>query len=343
MARGVLLADARQAAENLSIFDPASPSATAIRDLAVVVLFITGAIFLIVELVLLYSIVRFRRRPTTSPNEPPQVYGSYPIEVAWTAAPALVVFVLVLIVARTEWEVRPRPPEPREGDNTLFVTAVGKQWWWEYRYEWWNGRKSNVVAANELHIPISGPPGSDQHRPLFLELRSADVVHSWWVPRLSGKTDLIPGRVNMLSFAPLEPGLFLGQCAEFCGTQHANMLLRVSVDSPDEFEAWLANQEKDAVEPANETLRQGQKAFLRETCVNCHRIAGTPARGTYAPDLTHVGSRQTLASGMIPNTKENLIRWIRNPQIVKPGCLMPAFQLSDADLGLIADYLTSLK
>src|SRR5215469_8409456 len=180
---------------DLSIFDPVSPPGESIRSLSVLVLAITGFIFVVVEGILIYAIVRFRRRTTGEATEPPQVYGSKPIEIAWTAAPALVVFVLVLVSARTLWEVNVPPPPPREGDNTLFVTVVGRQWWWEYRYDRYNGRELGFTTANELHIPASeeGVP-----RPVYLTLQSADVCHSFGVPRLGGKTDLIPGRTNSM-------------------------------------------------------------------------------------------------------------------------------------------------
>jgi len=343
MGGAVLLAQVQQAAENLSIFDPASPPASSIRDLAVVVLAVTGGIFLIVEAVLIYSIIKFRRRPAANSNEPPQIYGSHPIEVAWTAAPALICFVLMLVVARTEWDVRPRTPPPKEGDNALHVTVVGRQWWWEYRYEWWNGRKLNVITANELHIPSCDPDAEGVQRPIYLKLLSADVCHSYWVPRLAGKTDLIPGKTNTMWFQTAEQGLFLGQCAEFCGTQHAKMLLRVYVDAPADFEKWLANEEKDARTPTDETVKRGEAAFMSQSCVNCHRIGGTPAKGTYAPDLTHLMSRQTLASGIVPNTKEFLRQWVVDPQKLKPRCLMPAFGLNDGDVDAIVAYLRSLE
>src|SRR6266481_7029279 len=225
--------------QDLCIFSPASPPAESIRNLSVLVLAITGAIFLIVEGVLFYCIWRFWRA-TGEGKEPPQVYGSKPIEIAWTAAPALIVFVLVLVTARTLWEVNVPPPQPREGDNTLFVTVVGRQWWWEYTYDHYNGRELGFTTANELHIP-AGEAGVP--RLVYLTLKSADVCHSFWVPRLAGKTDLIPGRTNQMWFQTKEQGLFLGQCAEYCGTQHANMLIRVVVDSPRDFDAWLENEQ----------------------------------------------------------------------------------------------------
>ncbi len=324
--------------QSLSIFDPASPQAAAIRNLSFLVLAITGFIFLVVEGVLIYVIVRFRHRASGATSEPPQFYGSKPIEIAWTAAPAIIVFILALVTTRTLWEVNAPPPTQKPSDATLFVTVIGHQWWWEYRYDAYDGRKLDFTTANELHIPASeeGRP-----RPVFLTLKSADVCHSFWVPRLAGKTDLIPGRTNHIGFQTSKPGLFVGQCAEYCGTQHANMLLRVAVDSPEDFEHWLANEAGPAVD--NAVSHESKAAFLAQSCVNCHRVRGTVAQGGYAPDLTHLMSRQTLAAGMMPNTTENLRRWVDNPASIKPGCLMPAFGLSGRDRGLMVDYLKTLR
>jgi cytochrome c oxidase subunit 2 len=288
--------------------------------------------------------------------EPPQVYGSMPIEIAWTAAPALIVFVLVLVSARTLWEVNVPPPQPKEGDNTLFVTVVGRQWWWEYTYDHYNGRKLGFTTANELHIPAST---KDAARPVYLALKSADVCHSFWVPRLAGKTDLIPGRTNSMWFQTDQPGLYLGQCAEYCGTQHANMLIRVIVDSPADFQSWLDREKQDRWptrdDPrlADERVLAGEKAFLAQSCINCHAVRGTAAKGTYGPDLTHLMSRRTLASCMIPNDAEDhpldnlkeskLLAWVTDPQKIKPGCLMPAFGLKDRDRDNIVRYLLTLR
>jgi cytochrome c oxidase subunit 2 len=334
----LLLASAGPPAHDLSIFDPASPPAESIRSLSVLVFAITAFIFVVVEGILFYSLWRFRGRAAAGAAEPPQVYGSQPIEIAWTAAPALIVFVLVLVTARTLWEVNVPPPQPREGDNTLFVTVVGRQWWWEYTYDHYNGRELGFTTANELHVP-AGEDGVP--RPVYLTLKSADVCHSFWVPRLAGKTDLIPGRANALWFQTDAPGLYLGQCAEYCGTQHAHMLLRVVVDPPGDFESWLDNERKPAAEDPDGAA--GRSAYLAQSCVNCHRVRGTAAHGTYAPDLTHLMSRQTLASGMVPNTPENLRRWVADPQAIKPGCLMPAFGLSDREREDVVRYLLTLR
>jgi cytochrome c oxidase subunit II len=286
--------------------------------------------------------VRFRRG-AAGEKEPPQVYGSQPIEIARTAAPALIVFVLVLVTARTLWEVRPTPPQPRADDRALFVTVIGHEWWWEYRYDHYNGKAIGFTTANELHIPAST---KEESRPVFFALQSADVCHSFGVPRLAGKTDLLPGRTNHMSLQTDRPGLYFGKCAEFCGTPHANMAIRVIVEPVEEFEKWLAN-EKKAQTPKDsdaEAVQNGRKIFLRETCINCHRVAGKPAQGISAPDLTHLMSRQTLLTGLIPNTPANLRRWIADPQKIKPGCLMAPFGLlSERDREMMVDYLVTLR
>jgi cytochrome c oxidase subunit 2 len=343
MSGSILLANGQ------SMFNPASPGAESIQNLAILVLAIAGIIFLIVEGVLLYCVLRFRRRAATG-KDPPQVYGSRPIEIAWTAAPALIVFVLVLVTARSLWEVNVPPPSPHSNDNTLFVTVVGRQWWWEYQYDHYNGKPIRsvgpdgketdlpVIMANELHVPVSE---ADVPRPVYLTLKSADVCHSFWVPRLGGKTDLIPGRINSMWFQTESPGLYLGQCAEYCGTQHAHMLIRVVVDSPSDFETWLTKQAKEQKPPsANDPTAQ---SFFSQSCINCHRVRGTSARGGYAPDLTHLMSRQTIGSGTVPNTPENLRRWVEDPQTIKSGCLMPAFRLSNQERDNIIAYLLTLR
>jgi cytochrome c oxidase subunit II len=331
--------DLLAASENLSMFDPVSPPAESIRSLTYFVTAVCAAIFVIVEGILIYALFRFRHgRPTTTGSEPPQVYGSTPIEIAWTAAPALVVFVLTLVITRTLWEVNVNPNQPPKDSRPLRVKVIGHQWWWEYVYESYEGKELGFVTANELHVPASNRQVPSERRPVYLTLESADVCHSWWVPRLAGKTDLIPGRTNHMWFETGETGLFLGQCAEYCGTQHAGMLLRVYVDTPEEFARWVTDQKKE-----DSSAGEGKNAFLSQSCVNCHRVHGTSAVGTFAPDLTHLMSRQTLASGLIPNTKENLRAWIADPQKIKQGCLMPAFGLSAQDLDLVVDYLAGLR
>lgn len=342
----LLLAVSEGSPRNLSIFDPVSPPAESIHYLSILILAITGGILLVVESVLIYSLLRFRRAPGADASEPPQVYGSRPIEIAWTAAPALIVFVLTLVIARTEWEVRVdtgQPPPDLEDGQPLRVRVVGHQWWWEFNYDKYGKDELGFVTANELHVPASNRAVPTERRPIFLTLQSADVAHSFWVPRLAGKTDLIPGKTNTMWFETDRTGLLVGQCAEYCGTQHANMLLRVYVDPPEEFARWLANERKNARDDAD--VRKGKEVFLAQSCINCHRVRGAPANGVFGPDLTHLMSRDMLAGGMIPNDRkgEHLRKWIADPQKEKPGCLMPAFGLSENDLDGVVRYLASLE
>jgi cytochrome c oxidase subunit II len=327
-----------QVQDDMCMFRPTSPSAESIRDLSILVLAITGLIFLIVEAVLIYCMIRFRRG--TAGSEPPQFYGSKPIEIAWTAAPALIVFLLVLVTTRTLWEVNVQPPEPRAGDGALFVTVIGHQWWWEYQYEYYNGQKLGFATSNELHVPVDD---AQLPRPVYLKLKSADVCHSFWVPKLAGKTDLIPGRTNHIWFQSKEPGVYLGQCAEYCGTQHAKMLIRVVAEPNTDFEKWLANEQRPAVE--DPAAQRGKAAFLAQSCINCHtvRFPDSPAKGTFGPDLTHLMSRTSLASGILRNTPQTLHDWVADPQKHKPGCLMPAFSVNEHDRALMVGYLSTLR
>jgi len=194
-----------------------------------------------------------------------------------------------------------------------------------------------VVTANELHVPVSDP---SHPTPTFLRLLSADTDHSFWIPQLAGKTDLIPNRVNETWLDPHETGLFLGQCAQYCGTQHAKMLLRVYVDSPEDFKVWVRGQQQ----PANEDEKEaaGRRVFERTACLNCHAINGTNGTGRFGPDLTHLMSRRTIASGAAENNSQNLRLWIQNPDSIKPGSLMPAMKLSDTELDALMRYLETL-
>jgi len=223
--------------------------------------------------------------------------------------------------------------KPSRPANAIEVVAVGHQYWWEFRYP---GLK--VVTANELHVPLSDP---EHPTPTFITLTSADTDHSFWVPRLAGKTDLIPNRVNTMWIDPHETGVYLGQCAQYCGTQHAKMLLRVYVQPPDEFARWIQEQSQPA--RVDDAAYAGQRIFETTSCVNCHTVTGTTAHGRFGPDLTHLMSRDTIASGAAPNTPANLRRWLKNPDALKPGCKMPAMELSDEDISAVATYLETLR
>jgi cytochrome c oxidase subunit II len=311
-----------------NIFSPASTPAKSIADLSVFVLVITGIIFAVVFVLLAYSIVKFRGRAKDAGRESAQVYGSTQIELAWTIIPILIVVVLFLATARVIHAIQDAPEPP----DALDVIAIGHQYWWEFRYP-----KLGIVTANELHIPVSHP---DHPTPTFLRLLSADTDHSFWVPELAGKTDLIPNHPNRMWMDPQRTGIFLGQCAQYCGVQHAKMLLRVSVDGPEDFAAWVQAQQRPAAEDAGAIA--GRQVFERNACMNCHAVGGSPADGRFGPDLTHLMSRTTIAAGAAENTHDNLRLWIREPSAIKPGSLMPAMKLSDADLDAVVSYMETL-
>jgi cytochrome c oxidase subunit 2 len=237
--------------------------------------------------------------------------------------------VLFLATARVIHAIQDAPKPP----TAIDVTAIGHQFWWEFRYP-----ALGIVTANELHIPIS-----DRARPTptFLTLTSADTDHSFWIPQLAGKTDLIPNRVNEMWLDPERPGTFLGQCAQFCGLQHAKMLLTVVVQTADDFAAWVRAQQQPAVH--DERVAAGRRVFETTACINCHAIKGTVANGRFGPDLTHMMSRQTIASGAAENTSANLRLWLATPDAIKPGSLMPAMQLNRVDLDALVRYLETLK
>ncbi len=329
---------------------------------------ITMGILVIVGGSWLYVVFKFR---STDPSdaEPPQVHGSPQIELAWTIVPVLIVVVLFLTTARMIFAIQDHP-QPKDA---LEVTVVGHQFWWEYRYP-----KYGVVTANELHVPMSTP---GHPTPTFMKLQSADVWHSWWAPQLAGKVDNIPDHINDMWIEPTVPGLYVGQCGQFCGVEHAKMLIRVYVDTPDVFQRWITKQQQPAVEDGapRETVGTsqagvqpaayypsaggakpvgapmpgessavaevlaGRQVFLTNACMNCHAIQGTAANGRFGPNLTHFGSRETLGSGAIINNMDNLTSWIRNPSGMKEGALMPPMQLTEPQLEQVSAYLTSLK
>jgi cytochrome c oxidase subunit 2 len=312
-----------------NMFKPQSTPAHDIFHLSLFVLAICAVIFVIVFSLLTYSVIKFRRRANDDGREPPPIYGSNQIELAWTVIPVLIVLVLFLATARVIHGIQQAKP-PAEA---IEVIAVGHQFWWEFRYP-----ALGVVTANELHVPVSD---TSHPTPTFITLLSADTDHSFWVPRLAGKTDLIPNRENHMWIDPDEPGIYIGQCAQYCGTQHAKMLLRVYVDSPNQFQKWVQDQSKPA--QVGESVKEGRRVFETTACINCHAVSGTVADGRFGPDLTHLMSRDTIASGAATNTPENLRLWIHNPEAIKPGSLMPAMNLNQQDLDAVTAYLETLR
>jgi cytochrome c oxidase subunit II len=251
----------------------------------------------------------------------------------WVAGAAVVTVVILFVWLGASVVVGRASGSPQMRD-AVTINLTGRQWWWQLEYV--DTLPSNRFrAANEILIPVG--------RPVVVNVTSRDVIHSFWVPNLHGKRDLVPGYVTSLWFQADREGLYRGQCAEFCGLQHANMAMFVRAVSDSDFQRWVAAQRSPAVVPATEITQRGHDVFLRATCPQCHAIRGTLAGGAYGPDLTHVGSRTTIAAGVLPNTEDNLKRWIRNPHQFKPGTKMPPHDLTDGDLQAVAAYLRSLE
>ena len=303
------------------------PPAEAIGALALIVGAIALLIFIGVEAALLYSAWRYRA--SRVPGIAPQIQGNRTLEVVWTAIPLLILVVVFVLMTGTMREIGASVA----GGSTpaqMRILARGYQWWWEYRYPSSGG---DVVVANELHIPVNTP--------VDLDLESADVVHSFWVPDISGKTDMIPGKTNHLRLYAAHTGSYSGQCAEFCGVEHAWMRIVVVAEPQADFDRWLAGQAAKA--PLTFAADPGQIVFSSNLCVSCHTIRGTAATGIAGPDLTHIGSRTTLGAGVLKNDAASMRAWLADPQKYKPGSLMPRVPLSDADLDVLVKYLEGLK
>lgn len=305
----------------LRVFAPDSPQASAIFHLAIICSIIFAVIFVIVAGVIVFSVMRFRWRE--GEPDPAQVPGNRRLEIIWTVIPFMIVILLFVLTARTMTIADP-PPAPKPD-----VVVIGHQWWWEYRYP-----DTGVVAVNELHIPVG--------KPLSLRLDAVDVLHEFWVPELTRKMTAVPGHPNHIWLQADKAGTYLGICSEFCGTQHAWMHFLVIAESQDDFDAWTKAQLRPAATPEGEAAK-GLALFQQLSCTSCHAIKGTPANAQVAPDLTHVASRRQLAAGIVDNTPENLHRWLADPQKVKPGVLMPNFNLTDEQVNELVAYFETLK
>lgn len=311
-----------------STLHPTSDSGRAIDALYRQIFWWAVAVFVVVQSALIVTIIRFRNRPGA--GEAKQIHGNTAVEIAWTLAPAVILVAIAIPTIKTIFQVAGDAPA-----DAVQIEVIGHQWWWEYRYP-----ELGVVTANELHLP--------QGRPVALAISSADVIHSFWAPKLHGKRDAMPGRITRLAFTPDSVGTFLGQCAEFCGASHANMRLRVMVETPQAFDAWVANQTSapTAVDSAQAMILAGEAAFKKirdpanHSCIVCHTMAGVSG-GVAGPNLSHVGSRTTIASGTLPNDSDGLARWLRDPLSEKPGSLMPKIGLTDDEIAALVAYLQS--
>ena len=302
--------------------EPRSEVARAIDDVLDGIVVWVIIIFVVVETALVFTVFRFRQRPGGAAAR--HMHGNTALEIGWTLAPAIILAFIAVPTVKTIFA----NAEKKTGDIT--VRAIGHQWWWEFQYP-----GKGVITANELHLPVG--------KTVNLELESVDVIHSFWIPAFAGKKDLVPGRTNHLWFTPEDTGTFPGQCAEFCGASHANMYFKVVVQTPEEFDAWLAQQKAPVAPPDSASLAaRGLAIYQKGQCVACHMIDGV-SYGVVGPNLGKVSTRQTIAAGMFPNDDEHLAAWIKNAPSLKPGSLMTKQDLSDEDVQALVAYLRTRR
>jgi cytochrome c oxidase subunit 2 len=305
---------------------PAGPQARSVDRLWDGMYGTSIVVFVLVVGFLLYAALR--RRPSDGVPIEGQVSRMLTAVVIATGLTIAVLFCFLVLDISVGSALSRTPP----GATRIEVT--GHQWWWEVKYP--GARPGDqVITANEIHLPVG--------RPVTIELRSEDVIHSFWPPSLTGKRDLIPGKVTTVSFEADRPGVYRGQCAEYCGHQHAKMAFLVVAEPADRFGAWLARQRDTAVTPADTLARRGRDVFVSTTCAMCHAIEGTPAGSHVGPDLTHLMSRHTIAAGTLPNTRGWRAGWVADPQSIKPGTKMPPSDLSAGDLQAVLAYLETLR
>ncbi|HLN64976.1 MAG TPA: cytochrome c oxidase subunit II, partial [Symbiobacteriaceae bacterium] len=293
-------------------FDAAGTVSKMQMDLLKLSLWFAIGIGTFVTLALLYVVFRYRQKPGDNPKAvPEQIHGNHTLEIAWTLIPIIILAIVAVPTVKTAFATK-----SSKDPNAVQVKVIGHQWWFEFQYP-----EHGIITANELVIPV----GKD----VSAEITSADVIHSFWIPKLAGKMDLIPGRLNHMWFNAERPELFYGQCAEFCGTAHANMRFRVRAVSQQEFDAWIAAHKQAPPIPTAGKELQGYELVMGKTpakanCISCHTINGTKAQAKVGPNLSNVGERATIAAGLVDNTEEHLKQWVRNPQSIKPGVTMPA-------------------
>jgi cytochrome c oxidase subunit 2 len=313
---------------------PVGPEAVKIDHLFKPVLLVAGIVFVLVNALIIICIVRFRAK--SDDDAPVQVHGNAKLEIGWTVVPAAILLVIGIFTVFAVLDINKRA----SGSDVLTVKVVGHQWWWEYEYP-----DLGITTANELHIPTG--------RPVQLEMTSADVIHSFWPPKLAGKLDVVPGRVNYMKLSANEPGDYSGQCAEYCGLSHANMRLRVIADAPADFDDWVANQQKPSVPPTGDATVDdavaGSELFVARGCSGCHTVNGLAgAAGKVGPNLTHLQTRSHFAGAIFPLDEKSLRRWLRDPPGMKPmnpdnGQGMPNLGLSETDITKLIAYLETLK
>lgn len=321
-AAGLLLVSCGNEELPQNSLDPEGPVARKLDDLIDPVFLVAGLVFVLVQGLVLYSALRFRRR--SEDEAPRQVHGNAKLELGWTIAPALILLVISVFTVGAIADINRKA----EGADVVSVNVTGHQWWWEFEYP-----DRGVVTANELHIPTG--------REVALRLTSDDVIHSFWPPKLAGKLDVIPGRANFMTVQADEPGTYYGQCAEFCGVSHANMGLRVVAHTSEDFDEWVRTNALPAERPAEGEAGEGAALFRQKGCASCHTVNGYSA-GELGPDLTHLQQRKVFAGATFELNEQNLRVWLRDPPAEKPGSLMPNLELSEDEITKLIAYLETL-
>jgi cytochrome c oxidase subunit 2 len=343
-----------------STLAPKGDYAEMVDGLFMTTVYLATIVFVVVEAALLYAIFKFRGKPTDP--EPKQTHGSTVIEIIWTVVPAVVLAVVAVPTVKTIFATAKVPTTSVDGQAPLKVEVIGHQWWWEFRYP-----ELGITTANELHVPVG--------RTIDLRMKAVDVLHSFWIPQFAGKRDVFPNRETRLWFTAKEPGAYPGACAEFCGLQHGRMDFYVMADTPEQFTAWQATRTSDsalaatgmpkpapkpdttagAAAPAapesvpmvailEPQVAEGMALFQTKGCIGCHSAnAMTPMKGMLGPNLSGIGSRTMIAAGWLPNTDENLKRWLHDPQAVKQGVGMIIPKLTDAEVDALVAYLRTKR
>jgi cytochrome c oxidase subunit 2 len=319
----LIMANLLPIAQGQSIFNVASPQAEKIKSLDYG--FIAAASLVLLLVVVLTVFITIRYRFKIDDAEPKQTAGNRKLEILMVSIPLILVIVFFFWSLNTMSAVN-----PDRGRNKPDVIITGHQWWWQASYP-----GTTVNTANEIHLPVG--------KKILMQLEAADVIHDWWVPSLGGKMDMIPGMHNFLWVTIDKPGIYEGACSEFCGQQHAWMRIRVIAQTPADYERWLKEHALNASNPKDTIAKLGAALFMNASCGSCHHIKGTSANGMQGPDLTHFGSRQTMLTGMMDNTTENINKWLTDPQKVKPGAHMPRFIFGADSVRALTAYLKQLK
>jgi cytochrome c oxidase subunit 2 len=306
------------------LFVSGSPEAADINSLFQRYLILAGFIVALVAGLVIVGAIRYRARQRS--GEPAQVSGNKSLEILWTVLPFAAVSYFFILTVITMKQIN----QPFQAGQKPDIVIIAHQWWWDMRYP-----QYNIITANELHIPAG--------EKMLMRVESADVIHDWWVPELGRKIDAVPGHVNYTWIEADKPGTYEGTCSEYCGAQHAWMRIRVIAQPPADFERWVKSQQAVPGLPADSLGRAGAYLFQQKTCASCHEIVGTSADAHIGPDLTHLASRETILSGKLPNTRDNLALWLQNPQKVKEGAHMPDFMLSHDEITALVSYLEGLK